>query len=54
LEDKIVFLMALCKGGLKDLSAYTLQLKNFTMAFPSSPLKPEAEALLKSITQNTR
>jgi len=54
LEDKIVFLMALCKGGQKDLPAYTLQLKNFTMAFPSSPLKPEAEALLKSITLNTR
>jgi TolA-binding protein len=54
LEDKIVFLMALCKGGLKDLSAYQVQLKNFSLAFPSSPLKPEAEALLKSITQNNR
>lgn len=54
LEDKIVFLIALCKGGIKDLSGYSLQLKKFIQVFPQSPLKSEAEALLKALNQNIR
>lgn len=54
LEDKIVFLMALCKGGLKDLNAYQVNLKNFIQLFPSSPLKIEAESLLQAFNQNKR
>jgi len=54
LEDKIVFLMALCKGGIKDISEYTLQLKKFIQLYPQSPLKSEADALLKALNQNIR
>ena len=54
LEDKIVFLMALCKGGIKDISEYTLQLKKFIQIYPQSPLKIEADALLKALNQNIR
>jgi len=54
LEDKIVFLMALCKGGIKDISEYTMQLKKFIQLYPQSPLKSEADALLKALNQNIR
>ena len=54
LEDKIVFLMALCKGGIKDISEYSMQLKKFIQIYPLSPLKPEADALLKALNQNIR
>ena len=54
LEDKIVFLMALCKGGNKDISEYSTQLKKFIQIYPQSPLKPEADALLKALNQNIR
>ena len=54
LEDKIVFLMALCKGGMKDISEYTMQLKKFIQIYPQSPLKPEADALLQALNQNIR
>ena len=54
LEDKIVFLMALCKGGTKDISEYSMQLKKFIQIYPLSPLKPEADALLKALNQNIR
>jgi len=54
LEDKIVFLMALCKGGIKDISEYSMQLKKFIQIYPRSPLKPEADALLKALNQNIR
>lgn len=54
LEDKIVFLMALCKAGIKDISGYSMQLKKFIQVFPQSPLKFEAEALLKALNQNIR
>jgi len=54
LEDKIVFLMALCKAGIKDLGEYTMQLKKFIQIYPQSPLKPEADALLKALNQNIR
>jgi TolA-binding protein len=54
LEDKIVFLMALCKGGIKDISEYSMQLKKFIQIYPQSPLKLEADALLKALNQNIR
>jgi hypothetical protein len=54
LEDKIVFLMALCKGGIKDIGEYSMQLKKFIQIYPQSPLKLEAEALLKALNQNIR
>jgi hypothetical protein len=54
LEDKIVFLMALCKGGIKDISEYSIQLKKFIQIYPQSPLKLEADALLKALNQNIR
>lgn len=54
LEDKIVFLMALCKGGIKDISEYSFQLKKFIQIYPQSPLKLEADALLKALNQNIR
>jgi TolA-binding protein len=54
LEDKIVFLMALCKGGSKDISEYSMQLKKFIQIYPQSPLKLEADALLKALNQNIR
>ena len=54
LEDKIVFLMALCKGGTKDISEYSIQLKKFIQIYPQSPLKLEADALLKALNQNIR
>jgi hypothetical protein len=54
LEDKIVFLMALCKGGMKDLGEYSMQLKKFIQIYPQSPLKAEADALLKALNQNIR
>ena len=54
LEDKIVFLMALCKAGIKDIGEYTMQLKKFIQIYPQSPLKPEADALLKALNQNIR
>lgn len=54
LEDKIVFLMALCKGGIKDIGEYSMQLKKFIQIYPQSPLKPEADALLKALNQNIR
>jgi TolA-binding protein len=54
LEDKIVFLMALCKGGIKDISEYSMLLKKFIQIYPQSPLKLEADALLKALNQNIR
>jgi len=54
LEDKIVFLMALCKGGIKDIGEYSMQLKKFIQIYPQSPLKLEADALLKALNQNIR
>ena len=52
LEDKVVFLKALCYGGLKEFTSYQDNLKNFILAFPKSPLTTEAEALLKAYTKN--
>ncbi len=52
LEDKVVFLKALCYGGLKEYTSYQDNLKNFIQAFPKSPLTTEAEALLKAYTKN--
>lgn len=54
LEDKIVFLKALCKGGIKDIGEYSMQLKKFIQIYPQSPLKLEADALLKALNQNIR
>lgn len=52
LEDKVVFLKALCYGGLKEYSNYQDNLKNFIQAFPKSPLTTEAEALLNAYSKN--
>ena len=46
--------MALCKGGIKDISEYSIQLKKFIQIYPLSPLKPEADALLKALEEITR
>jgi tetratricopeptide (TPR) repeat protein len=51
-EDKIVFLSALCQAGLKNMFEYEKTLKQFIQLFPSSPLKPEAEARIKAIPKN--
>ncbi len=48
LEDKVLFLKALNKGGLKDLASYENLLSLFIQSFPKSPLKKEAEDLLKT------
>lgn len=51
-EDKIVFLSALCQAGLKNTLDYEKTLKQFVQLFPSSPLKPEADARIKAIPKN--
>lgn len=54
LEDKVVFLKALNKGEQKDLDAYENILKIFIQTFPKSPLKTDAQDLLKAYNQNKR
>ena len=52
LEDKIVFLSALCQAGLKNPTEYLKILKQFVQLFPLSPLKAEAEARINAIPKN--
>jgi hypothetical protein len=54
LEDKIVFLMALCKGGIKDIGEYSMQLKKFILIYPLSPIKPQPDVYLKALSQHIR
>jgi len=49
LEDKVLFLKALNKGGLKDFSSYENLLTLFIQSFPKSLLVKEAEDLLKAL-----
>lgn len=48
LEDKVLFLKALNKGKLKDLSNYENLLTLFVQSFPKSNLLKDAEELLKT------
>lgn len=54
LDDKVVFLKALNKGELKELSAYEEMLKIFIQTFPKSPLKTDAQELLQALNKNKR
>lgn len=49
LEDKVLYLKALNKGGLKDFSSYENLLTLFIQSFPKSILVKEAEDLLKAL-----
>ncbi|MHA8051437.1 tetratricopeptide repeat protein [Aquirufa sp. ROCK-SH2] len=54
LEDKVLFLKALNKGELKDLSSYEEILKIFIQTFPKSTLKTDAQELLQALNKNKR
>ncbi len=49
LEDKVLFLKALNKGSLKELSTYENLLTLFIQSFPKSKLLKDAEDLLKTL-----
>lgn len=51
LEDKIVFLMALCKAGLQESAECKRLLGEFVQSFPTSPLVAEANEMLKLINK---
>jgi outer membrane protein assembly factor BamD (BamD/ComL family) len=51
LEDKIVFLMALCKAGLQESAECKRLLGEFVQSFPTSPLVEEANEMLKLINK---
>jgi TolA-binding protein len=51
LEDKIVFLLALSKAGMKDMAESKRLLEEFIIAFPVSPLLKEATDMLKLINK---
>jgi len=51
LEDKIVFLLALSKAGMKDTAESKRLLEEFIIAFPASPLLKEATDMLKLINK---
>ena len=52
-EDKVAFLLALCQGGSKNRQNFETRLKEFIQAYPNSPLKTEAEAMLAASTKKT-
>jgi TolA-binding protein len=47
LEDKIVFLMALSKAGMHEITECKRLLEEFVVSFPTSPLLKEATEMLK-------
>jgi tetratricopeptide (TPR) repeat protein len=47
LEDKIVFLMALSKAGMHEITESKRLLEEFVISFPTSPLLKEATEMLK-------
>ena len=49
LEDKILYLKAINKGALKDLSTYENLLTLFIQSYPKSKLLKDAEDLLKTL-----
>ena len=51
LEDKIVFLMALSKAGMHEITECKRLLEEFIISFPTSPLLKEATEMLKVINK---
>ncbi len=51
LEDKIVFLMALSKAGMHEITDCKRLLEEFMISFPTSPLLKEATEMLKVINK---